>query len=466
MAFVRERAKTTMSVRKLVVTSLLYCVIFVSSDAVFLEGDLGLKGLAIPLSPNCLAEEPANQSQPQTPWSFLRRAIDNIFASEDSFPISDPSFTEADSSALAPAYEEGSYGRGELRLINQIPVLILRGTPEEIGTQEAKLTAQATANLVAAPQDFLRQLDYPGGWEGLLARGRHLWQCIPKEYQRELVALAQSAGINCDELFAVNVLPDIYRSVACSSLIVLPERSATGKILFGRNLDFFSPRQLYRYSILKIYDCEGKRHRVASIGFPGFVGCLTAMNDAGLCLAVHEVHFTKDDSQMFNPDGVPYAMVMRQVMENCSTVEEAVAHLKKTPRTTLLNIALCDRKRAAVAEITPKNVVVREAEHGICACTNHFRTPELRVFVISPRHEHLLEAQNIPRIDVPTIKKKLHEVNLEFLTIQSVVFEPEDRVLHLAFGFPPVTKRPYQRVDLGPFFSNENKRSPQTVSSR
>lgn len=455
-----------MSVRKLVVNSLIACMISVSLGGMVLDLLPGLKGLVVSPGAVCLAEEPANQSQSQTPWSLLRRAIDNIFASEDSFPIPDPSFTEADSSASAPAYKEGSYGRGELRLINQIPVLILRGTPEEIGTQEAKLTGQAAANLVAAPQEFLRQLNYPGGWEGLLARGRYLWQYVPEEYRRELVALARAAGINQDELFAVNVLPDIYRSMACSSLIVLPERSASGKILFGRNLDFFSPRQLYRYSILKIYDCEGKRHRVASIGFPGFVGCLTAMNDAGLCLAVHEVHFTNDESPIYNPEGIPYSMVMRQVMENCSTVEEAIAHLKRTPRTTLLNIGLCDRKRAAVAEITPKNVVVREAENGLCACTNHFRTPELRVFVISRRHEQLLEAQKIPRIDVPTIEKKLNEVNLGFLTIQSVVFEPEDHVIHLAIGFPPVTKRPYRRVELGTFLGNEKDHSPSTVGSR
>jgi hypothetical protein len=110
--------------------------------------------------------------------------------------------------------------------------------------------------------------------------------------------------------------------------------------------------------------------------------------------------------------------------------------------------------------------VVREAEGGLCACTNHFRTPELRVFVISRRHEQLLEAQKIPLIDVPTVQKKLHEVNLGFLTIQSVVFEPEDLVIHLAFGFPPVTKRPYQRLELSPFLGKQNNSPSQIIGSR
>jgi len=426
----------------------------------------GFEGTVWPLSSICLAEEQAGQERVQTPWSFLRRAIDNVFVFEDDFPVSGSKHTGDDSSAPALTYREGSHGRGELRVVDDVPVLILRGKPEEIGAQEAKLTAEASANLVAAPQDFLRRLNYPGGWEGLVARGRNLWQYVPEEYRRELATMARMSGVSQDELFAVNVLPDIYRSMACSSLIVLPERSASGKTLFGRNLDFFSPRQLYRYTILKVYDGEGKRHRFASVGFPGFVGCLTGMNDVGLCLAVHEVHFTNDGSPMYASNAMPYAMAMRQIMENCSTVEEAVAHLRKTPRTTLLNIALCDRKRAVVAEITPRNVMVREAENGLCACTNHFRTPELRVFVISRRHEQLLEAEKIPKIDVSTLQKKLDEVNLGFLTIQSMVFEPEDLVIHLASGFPPVTKRPYQRLELGTLLRSEAGVSSQTIGSR
>lgn len=455
-----------MSVGRIGIGCLVYCVFSLDLGLSILNVSSPLEGINWPCRAICRAEEPANKSSTQTPWSFLRRAIDNVFATEDPVIVPDPGFAQTDPTTLTPTYQEGNQGQGELRLINQVPVLVLRGKPEEIGVQEAKLTADAIANIVVAPQEFLRQLNYPGGWEGLVARGRHLWSYVPEEYRRELVAMAHSSGLNQEELFAINVLPDIYRSMACSSLIVLPERSASGKILFGRNLDFFSPRQLYRYTVLKIYDAEGKRHRVASIGFPGFVGCLTAMNDAGLCLAVHEVHFTNDDSPIYDPHGAPYSMVMRQIMENCSTVDEAIDHLKRAPRTTLLNIALCDRKRAVVAEITPKNVVVREAEDGLCVCTNHFRTPELRVFVISRRHEQLLEAKKIPLIDVPTVQKKLHEVNLGFLTIQSVVFEPDDLVIHLAFGFPPVTKRPYQRLELGPFLGKETRNQSQTIGSR
>ena len=43
-----------------------------------------------------------------------------------------------------------------------------------------------------------------------------------------------------------------------------------------------------------------------------------------------------------------------------------------------MNLAACDRQRAAVFEITPRHVVVRMAEDHLLACTNHFRTPDWR----------------------------------------------------------------------------------------
>jgi len=396
----------------------------------------------------CVSSGPALADEPAKPswWSALRDRVLSLLG-EDEGPPRGPDAAARDES-LPEVYREGEYGGGVLRIVNQVPVLILHGDPEAIAEQEAALTHDATANLVAAPQDFLATLAYPGGWEGLVDRGRGLWRFIPEDYRRELTILAKKAGVSLDELLAVNALPDMYRDLACSSLVVLPERSVTGTMLFGRNLDFFSPRQLYRYTIVKVYDQSGKRYRFASVGFPGFIGCLSGMNEAGLCLAVHEVHLTGDGTPMFSPHGMPYAMLLRRIMEQCATVDEAVAVLRSSPRTTLLNIVLCDRRKASVAEITPKSVEVRYAEDGLLACTNHFRTARLRTPVLSWRYERLMEAAELSRIDLPTLERKLDEVNLRFLTIQSMVFDPENLTLHLARGQPPATKRPYHRVEL------------------
>lgn len=401
------------------------------------------------------------EAKPTQPAADADRGVSLFDTFRGIFAGTPKSQAEADPRPALSEFPEGTYqparyGRGELRVVNHVPVLLLRGTPEEMAAQEVRLTAEAAANLVAAPQEFLDKLEFPDAWQRLMNRSKELWSRVPEDYKRELTTLAKESNLSRDELFTVNVLPDLYRNISCSSLIVLPERSASGKMVFGRNLDFFSPRKLYRFTVVKVYYPEGKRHRFVSIGFPGFVGCLTGMNDAGLCLAVHEVHLSADRSPIYSPEGVPYSMMLRRVMENCSTVEEAVELLKQTPRTTLLSIALCDRNHAAVAEITPRQVVVRESENGVCICTNHFLTPPLRTFALSWRHAALSTTQQMDAIDLELVKRKMHEVNLGFLTIQSVVMEPADLVIHLAAGPPPATRWQYHRVELASFLTGND----------
>ncbi|RMG04944.1 MAG: hypothetical protein D6741_00245, partial [Planctomycetota bacterium] len=41
--------------------------------------------------------------------------------------------------AVESPYREGTSGRGELRFVDGVPLLVLRGTPEEMGRQEALL---------------------------------------------------------------------------------------------------------------------------------------------------------------------------------------------------------------------------------------------------------------------------------------------------------------------------------------
>ena len=69
------------------------------------------------------------------------------------------------------------------------------------------------------------------------------------------------------------------------------------------------------------------------------------------------------------------------MLEECTTVAEAEKLLRDMKRTTMLNLAVCDRDGGAIFEMTPKNLVVRPPEADICTCTNHFCSRELGVGV-------------------------------------------------------------------------------------
>ena len=54
---------------------------------------------------------------------------------------------------------------------------------------------------------------------------------------------------------------------------------------------------------------------------------------------------------------MPYTLLYRSVLEQCRTIDEAIAFLRNTPRQTANNLMLMDATgNRAVVEITPDNL--------------------------------------------------------------------------------------------------------------
>jgi predicted choloylglycine hydrolase len=144
----------------------------------------------------------------------------------------------------------------------------------------------------------------------------------------------------------------------------------------------------------------------------------------------------------------------RRVLEECATVADAEKLLRSMERTTSCCMTICDREGGLVFEITPKHLVARPADNGVCCCTNHFRTQELTVTNKCWRFDKLkhLCADPQGKLGVKDIFMHLDEVHQGKATLQSMVFEPRERVLHLAYGEGPATRRDVHRIDLGKLF--------------
>ena len=353
-------------------------------------------------------------------------------------------------------FREARYEKGELRYINNLPVLIVEGTPAEIGRQKAALTGEVAKQLAVYPKQLLKRLGREDHWPKVVEMGQALVPQFPADLREELRAFAEKAGTSRDEGIVANTLIDTYRNgFGCSSLIVEADRSTTGGPLFGRNLDFYTLGLLEKYSLVTVHRPKGK-HAFAAIGFPGLFGCLSGMNDAGLALAVHEVFLSNDQSPMFNPKGMPYALSFRRILEECTTVAEAEKLLRSCPRTTKLSLVVCDREEGAVLEMTPNTVAFRCGEDGICACTNHFRTKELAVFPLCRRYNILLRSGALEALGIADVAKALHDVNQGRLTAQTMIFEPKPLVLHLAIGACPSSAQPLRRLELKPLLAAAN----------
>jgi isopenicillin-N N-acyltransferase like protein len=360
-------------------------------------------------------------------------------------------------------FPERTADGGRLFYRESIPVLVTAGDPAAVGRQVGELALRPAARLLDYPLDYLRsQIRVPLLprllWALLRRPCRRLFQNIPPEYRAEVEA---AGGPDRDRLIAGNTLFDMAHMglrplFGCSSIVARPGRSATGAVLFGRNLDFFPLGYLHEFSLVTVYRPGPERIGFASVGFPGIVGCFSGMNAAGLCLARHEVLAPKV-RRTFDPAGVPFACALRAVMETCRTVDEAVERLTRTRHVTVNIVVLADLTTARIAELTPDGVFVQPIEDGVIGCANHLLHPATRdpaqanLFGTVDRQAAVdrFAAQAGPAVGVGDIWAALGRVNQGELTIQTMVFEPAARAIHVAFGPGPTTALPPVRIELG-----------------
>jgi hypothetical protein len=344
-------------------------------------------------------------------------------------------------------FEVGKCNSAELKFVEGLPVVTAAGTPEEIGQQLGTLLKQPLAELLGKKDELAHGFGFHQAPNLLVKMSRLVAPAFPDSQHREIEALAKSAGVDLDTLAFANIIYEVSHFPACSSLAVEPARSSTGNTIFGRNLDFPTFGFLDRYSLIEVIRPQGK-HAFVSITFPGVVGVFSGMNDAGLCLAQLEVNYSADHSPRVNLMGTPVAMCFRRLLEECSNIDEAEKLLREQNRMMMCNLALCDRTQTAVLEITPKTVARRDDEHGLCLCTNHFRTPQLAVGTQCPRYEQLSHGQMIDKLGVSDVAKLLDSANQGHYTIQTMIFEPATLIAHISFGPAPSSSRPLKTIDL------------------
>lgn len=343
---------------------------------------------------------------------------------------------------------------GELAYIDKVPVLVVKGKPAEMGEQFGKLAVANAPDLTKLHEQFLEDSGQTGSYRFIEAMSRKLKPNFPPHVATELEAAAKTSGRPEGLLLFANTIADLTSGLGCSTVIVEKERSKTGNPLFARNFDWLPTQGLTEHTLVVVYKGEGKR-AFAAITVTPIAGVISGMNDAGLCLTINEISIKRSkDQSKFNWDGTPLLLSFRRVLEECSTVAEAEKLLRDMKRTSTCCLTICDKNGGAVFELTPDNLEVRKHENGVCCCTNHFRTDKLSVTTKCERYEKLapLQKANAPKLGVKDAFEELQKVDQGKYTLQSMVFEPAERVLHLAYGPGSASKLPPTKLDLGKLF--------------
>lgn len=310
--------------------------------------------------------------------------------------------------------------------------ITLSGSPDQMGAQHGALMAEIGLEVPSLGPAFAKLAD---GCEQ--AATRHTPELV-----EEMRAFADAAHIPYETLRTFTLTVPLQQTMpSCSVVAVMPERSANGKLLVGRNYDFAYNVSQEGATIYRTHPVEGHAHIGSS---DIWIGREDGVNDAGLFAAI---------SATFIPGvqaGLPFWFIVRHVLEHCDTADEAIEWIRSVPHSQSRNYMLADSRQAAVVEASIDGVRIRRPENGILVMTNHPLHPDLAArtaFVPgdSPvRYDRLraLPDASITRDDVKAaLNDREHGVcahavfdGESFGTIWSVIGYPEERRLAIAPG--------------------------------
>jgi isopenicillin-N N-acyltransferase-like protein len=329
-----------------------------------------------------------------------------------------------------------------------LPIVLLKGSSSQLGAQEA---SQLGDSIHLLHDQYLNVFVGSGAKRFIALSAANLFESeLRPEHREELHALATATKIDERETMLGQCFLDLAQLSGCST-ITLPASAAPDHVArFGRNLDFWSLNIADKYTTVLIVQPNDGRFAYAAIGWPGMIGVLSGMNERGLSLANMEV---PRSTRM--PTAMPYTLLYRTVLERCSNVDEAVALLKRTPCQTANNLMLMDAEGSrAVVELSPAAVNVRYGKDDrALISTNHQRNQDTETPGRCDRYDYLHDASRtlFGKIDVRKIEGMLDTVGSRG-TLQSMVFEPSNRVIYLSAGTMAASK-PFSRLDLKPYFA-------------
>ena len=348
-------------------------------------------------------------------------------------------------------------GHGLLCTTQGKTILIVAGTPAQMGAAQGTLLREPARRLTERVVYLVGGADtlHSGTWffDRMAEIERRTTPHIPPRFLEECDALSAAAGVSQRDGRCANLFPERFH---CSGVALRGKATAGGRVLHARVLDYMTEINLQDAAVVQVFMPEG-RHAWMSLGYAGFIGTVTAMNEKGV--AIGEMG-GRGDGQW---DGVPMSLLLRDVMERAATVEEALAILQNAPRTCQYYYVLSDRSSTIRAlECTPARMTVLKPgqQHPRLA-----HVPDDTVLISGEDRSKVLSQrilENYGRIDVP----KLIEIIKRPVSMQSnlhdAILAPETLEMWFADAgrSTPACNEPYARVSLRElieFFSQQVK---------
>lgn len=240
-----------------------------------------------------------------------------------------------------------------------MPVVVLRGEPYAMGHAHGlRYRAQVHAS-VANLMAFIESKVPNFPWRLSFIRWRlsaayaGMKPYIPAAYQEELRGLADGAGVPLAELERLHALPEVA-AIWCTNSVAYGRATRDGRLLHLRNLDWAIHSDVQRHAAVFVRHPADGRPSV-SIGYFGFIGALTGINDVGI--SIGQIGADTADQGM---RGIPMPFLIRRVLEASSDLPTAVRVIETAPRTAGFHYVIADavRRQGVAVETTRRHCAV------------------------------------------------------------------------------------------------------------
>ena len=213
-------------------------------------------------------------------------------------------------------------GKGTLEESSQGMILRLEGRPYERGVQHGTLLKEKIQENLAGFIDSPDLAQSPRV-EAFHAHLSTLLNFIPPHYLEEMRGVAYGADVPFEKILMLNLFPEMFH---CIGITAQNEATFDGALYHVRVLDYGVAKNLQGSAILMVVKPEEK-HAFVSVGYAGFIGSVTGMNEKKIAMG----EIGGDGYGHWN--GVPMAFLIREILENAGSLEEAKTLLNEMPRT-------------------------------------------------------------------------------------------------------------------------------------
>lgn len=170
----------------------------------------------------------------------------------------------------------------------------------------------------------------------------------PSSFYEIMKGMAQGAGVDYQLVVRVHMLAGLTQG-KCSTVGLwgnaLSPLAGT-KLMQLRALDWDMEGPFRDYAALQVYHSRNAQdgNSIVTVGFPGFVGALSGMNDQKMAISEIGVSFPDPSFGKESRVGVPFIFMLREILQFDKTIDSAIKRMQDKRRTCDLILGVGDGK--------------------------------------------------------------------------------------------------------------------------